>query len=109
MWTSIYMGREFEERSISGIKVGEGELPKATVDNAAGYSRLEMTEVQNNKNNEPDDTSCGLEEEGQAIAPVVTSTNNTSSTAINSTSSPEATSSTNSIKKNSSGKVSAIV
>ena len=55
IWVSYYMGKEFEELSAAGIKVGEDVVHKAIP------SEVEMGA----KQNDDDDTSCGLTEEGQ--------------------------------------------
>lgn len=55
------MGKEFEERSLSGIKVGDDQCdaPKTV---AHEYSSVEMTDTKD----DIEDTSCGVEEEGQS-------------------------------------------
>lgn len=70
IWVSIFMGKEFEERTISGVKVGD--TPTATHPSPSAvqeYSSLEMSSKgDDNEGRKGGDTSCGLEEEGQAGA-----------------------------------------
>lgn len=59
--------REFEERTISGVKVGDTPTathPPAPSSAVQEYSSLEMAAPADKGN----DTSCGLDEEGQAPA-----------------------------------------
>lgn len=53
IWISNYMGIKFEEYSAAGIKVGE----------VSQVDHVELAKSQNIT----DDTSCGLEEEGQEL------------------------------------------
>lgn len=84
VWVSKYMGAEFEERSVSGLKVGE-EVAKEASSGAPAvaneYSELEMGELkvsgttsgvvaQDEGDAVDEDTSCGLAEEGQQSRPL---------------------------------------
>jgi hypothetical protein len=63
---SVY--REFEERTISGVKVGDTPTAAHPAPSAVQeYSSLEMAPC-SEAGGSKDDTSCGLEEEGQACA-----------------------------------------
>jgi AAA family ATP:ADP antiporter len=55
IWVSHYMGKEFEELSASGTKVGEA------VEKVQVHSEIELGSTQNDE----EDTSCGVAEEGQ--------------------------------------------
>ena len=72
IWISIFMGKEFEERSVSGIKVGDDEVEGSkSLPTKHEYSSVEMAETTNNDSNTNtndsiEDTSCGVEEEGQS-------------------------------------------
>jgi AAA family ATP:ADP antiporter len=55
IWVSYYMGKEFEELSAAGIKVGEA------IEHVQVHSEIELGSQQN----DDEDTSCGVAEEGQ--------------------------------------------
>lgn len=62
IWVSHYMGKEFEELSAAGIKVGEAVHHEPVV-----HTEVELGSTQN----DDEDTSCGIAEEGQDASETV--------------------------------------
>ena len=58
IWISNYMGKEFEHLAAKGEKVGETNLT---------YSVTSIPQVASLSADETNDTSCGIEDEGQSI------------------------------------------
>ena len=98
------MHREFEARTISGIKVGEDEKKPVATAAVQEYSELELVEKEKNVG----DTSCGVEEEGQSSSESVSSVTIVTPTS-NSSIQPSSELSAGTIKKTGKGSISVMV